>query len=84
MDVTLEHFWNKVGALILLVAGEKMWILPFLPSKNKAPATVDAKLTSYKEVRLNPSKVTSTIISVIDSYFYIDINIKGKNDSNSF
>ena len=40
INVYLEKRTNMVGALILLVVGGKMRILPYLPSKNKAPASV--------------------------------------------
>ena len=40
INVYPEKKTNMVGALILLVVGGKMRILPYLPSKNKAPASV--------------------------------------------
>ena len=40
INVYLEKRTNMVDALILLVVGGKMRIFPYLPSKNKAPASV--------------------------------------------
>ena len=40
INVYLEKKTNMVGALILLVVGGKMRILPYLPSRNKVPASV--------------------------------------------